>query len=519
MRPGASRPRRLTRPAALILGAAMLLAGCDGPSGPSSLPRTAASPTATIPSATRTPSPEGFLPGDWPRFGYDAARSGVAPSETALTPATVGGLHRLWQVPLPSTADSSPTLLSSLKLPDGTTRDVLFLTTLDGRLLALDATTGAQLWAHQPSGPKITHSSPALDRSRRFVYAYGLDGYVHKYAVATGEEARGGGWPAQITRMPDSEKESSSLNIANGYLYVTTSGYLGDAPPYQGHVVAVHLTDGSEHVFNTLCSDLTHLLVHSDCPDQDGNGIWARAGAVVDPTNGNVFVVTGNGTFDASTGGRNWGDSVIELSPDLSRILDSYTPPNYQQLDNSDADLGSTAPALLPKIPGSRTPYLLVQGGKDETLRLLNRQNLNGTGRPGAIAGEVQELSLPGCDVFTQPVIWQDGSNGPIWIIVAATCGLRAYQAATDASGATRLVQVWASDAVTTTPILAGGVLYAATSGAVLAINPRDGHQLWSSDQDSAGGSIGGIHWESPIVADGHLYCPDEDGHLTAYAL
>ena len=70
-----------------------------------------------------------------------------------------------------------------------------------------------------------------------------------------------------------------------------------------------------------------------------------------------------------------------------------------------------------------------------------------------------------------------------------------------------------------TTPIIAGNVLFAATSGAVLALDPRTGTQLWSSAGQHAGGSIGGIRWESPIVANGVLYCADENGHLTAYGL
>jgi hypothetical protein len=42
---------------------------------------------------------------------------------------------------------------------------------------------------------------------------------------------------------------------------------------------------------------------------------------------------------------------------------------------------------------------------------------------------------------------------------------------------------------------------------------------VWSSSQRSAGGSIGGVHWESPIVVKGWLYMSDESGNLTAYSL
>ncbi len=502
----------------LLAGVIVLLAAC-GPQGDSPSTRPARSPTAS-PARTVTPLPVAGSQ-DWVRFGFDPARSGVNPDEAALTPGTVGQLHRLWQVDLPDVADSSPILLRGLGLPDGSTRDVLYVTTRDGRLLAMDAASGATLWSHRPSGPKITHSSPVADPSRQYVYAYGLDGSLHKYRATDGMETTGGGWPVRITLMRDTEKESSALNIANGYIYVTTSGYIGDAPPYQGHVLAISLADASTHVWNSLCSDLPRLLTASDCRAVQ-SGIWARGGAVVDPVTGNIFVTTGNGPYDANNGGHNWGDSIVELSADGSRVLDSYTPATHQQLNDTDRDLGSDAPGLLPSIPTSKTPNLLVQGGKDAILRLLNRQNLSGAGGPGHTGGELQSIAL-GCGVFTQPAVWSEtsagGGGGAAWVFVATQCALHAYQAVTDSGGTTRLRQVWTADVNATSPVVAGGVLFASSDQGVLAFDPQSGRRLWSSQQASAGGGIGSIHWESPIVVGGRLYCSDESGQLTVYGI
>ncbi|MGZ3640612.1 MAG: outer membrane protein assembly factor BamB family protein, partial [Ktedonobacterales bacterium] len=364
-----------------LVGMIVLLAACSQQwSGTGTRPT--GSPTAMPARTATTGAADGSQ--DWVRFGFDASRSGVNASERELTPGNVGQLHRLWQVQLPGVADSSPILLHGLALPDGSTRDVLYVTTRDGRLLAVDAASGATLWSHQTSGPKITHSSPVADPSRQYVYAYGLDGSLHKYRSTDGLETSGGGWPVRITLMRETEKESSALNIANGSIYVTTSGYIGDAPPYQGHVVAVRLGDASTHVWNSLCSDLPRLLTASDCQAQQ-SGIWARGGAVIDPVTGNIFVTTGNGPYDADRGGHNWGDSIVELSGDGSRVLDSYTPATYQRLNDADQDLGSVAPGPLQAGTGSKTPHLLVQGGKDGILRLLNRDNLSGAGGPGHI--------------------------------------------------------------------------------------------------------------------------------------
>lgn len=508
---GTRRPRYAAlAPLALM---AFLLSACGGGGGPV---RHATAQTTPIWSGTPVAAPTPPAAGDWPAFGYDAARSGVNPTETTITPSSVAGLRQLWRVSLPGVADSAPILLRGLALPDGATRDVLYVTTRDGRLLAVDAATGAILWSRQPQGPKITHSSPVADPSRQYVYAYGLDGALHKYLATTGDEVTGTGWPARVTLMTGTEKESGALNAANGRVYVVTSGYIGDAPPYQGHVVSVDEATGATTVYNSLCSNITRLLVSTDCASEQ-SGIWARAGAVVDPITGNVFVATGNGPYTGDRGGHDWGDSVLELTPDGSRLLDSYTPDDYQQLDQSDADLGSVAPALLPAIHGSATPYLLAQEGKDGKLRLLNRQNLSGAGAPGYTGGERQVISLE-CGVYHQPVVWTD-TSGQVWVIVPTACGLRAFRVSTDTHGVTKLVAAWKTDGTTTSPVIAGGVLFALTSGAVHALDPRTGKTLWTSGQASAGGTIGGVHWESPIVIGGRLYCSDESGALYAFGL
>ncbi|HET8626149.1 MAG TPA: PQQ-binding-like beta-propeller repeat protein [Thermomicrobiales bacterium] len=484
-----------------------------------------AGPTATVPgTATATAAPSatdgsppaspaaGGRQGDWLRFGYDPARSGVNPEPQPFGQDTVGQFRRRWAVKLPAVADSSPALLRGVPTASGV-KDVLYVTTRDGRLLALDAAGGKLLWSKQPRGPKITHSSPAVDPDRQVVYAYGLDGALHQYRAATGDEITGDGWPVRITTMTQTEKESSSLNIADGKVYVTTSGYLGDAPPYQGHVVVVDEATGAAQVFNSLCADQHRLLASGDCKAQQ-SGIWARAGAVVDPATGDIYATTGNGDFDPAA--HDYGDTVLRLSPDGAHLLDSYTPADYQRLGEGDVDLGSTDPALLPRIPKSKTPLLLVQGGKDGVLRLLNRENMSGQGGPGHVGGEVQQVEAKGCETFTQPVVWT-APDGTLWVFVAGECGLDGYRVLTDANGATRLSLAWNLSGKGTTPVLAGGVLFLATSGAVLAVNPTTGARLWTSAGPAAGGTIGDIHWQSVIVSGGVLYVADEDGMFYAY--
>lgn len=502
----------------------LLLAACSSGqsnTSTSSATNTATAPvTPTIPTTVATPTNEAEI--TWPAFNGGGSRSGVNSSEKIITPGNVGSLTRLWQQTLPAVVDSSPVQLPNVKTPTGT-KTLLFVTTLTGSLLALDASTGQQVWRQNTGGPKFTTSSPALDSSGQYVYSYGLDGKIHKYAVGTGTEQTSGGWPVAITNMPDVEKGSSSLNVANGYLYMTTSGYPGDAGHYQGHVLAIALSTGALSVFNSLCANIHRLLdtVSGDtnyCPDVQ-SGIWARAGAVVDPLNGNVFVTTGNGNYTADKGGYDYGDSVIELSPNLQKVVDSYTPGNYSYLQSTDLDLGSASPTLLPMQKGSSTPYLAVQAGKDGAVRLLNRRNLSGQGGPNHVGGELQTLNgAMNGSVLTQPIAWNDAHNAT-WVFVTDGGELVAFKVITDSHGHTTLQKAYQNNHGGSSPFIANGILFVQGNNVLWAMEPTTGKVLWNSTQPSAGGSIGGLHWQSPIIVNGRVYVPDGSGHLTAYGL
>src|SRR5207344_1938821 len=108
---------------------------------------------------------------------------------------------------------------------------------------------------------------------RRYLYSASPDGKIHKLAVEDGSEVTSGGWPVTITLDPKHEKIGPGLNVAGNLVLASTGGYIGDIPPYQGHVVAVDRTTGRlVHVFNALCSNRHTLIVPSTC-QEDGAAI------------------------------------------------------------------------------------------------------------------------------------------------------------------------------------------------------------------------------------------------------
>jgi hypothetical protein len=287
---------------------------------------------------------------DWRQFNGDAAHGGNNTAETAIGRSNVATLAIKFQVRPPDVVDGAPVALESVATPFGM-RDVLFATTREGHVLAIDANSGQEIWRRQ-SGvgdclilayladfgpvPCYTTSSPAIDPNRLYVYAYGLDGYVHKYRVGDGVEVTSGGWPQLTTTKGFVEKGSSALAIATSqgtsYLYVTHAGYPGDGGDYQGHVTVIDLATGNQRVFNASCSDEPVHFVQApgspSCPNVQ-TAIWARPGVIYDAATDRIYVTTGNGRYDGEQG-YNWGDSVLALSPDGTgangRPLDSYTP-------------------------------------------------------------------------------------------------------------------------------------------------------------------------------------------------
>lgn len=469
----------------LLTVVALALAACGG-SSPTQ--RTTAIDSTAVPRGDTTVAHV-----DWPRFGLDVGRSSVLAASTGITAANVASMHRQ-QVSIDGTVDASPIYLHGVQV-QGRAHDTFFVTTTYGKTLAIDADSGAVLWEYTPSSyasvagtRQFTTATPVADPDRQFIYAASPDGHIQKLAIADGHVV----WSTAITRLPTREKIASSLNYHDGNVIAVTGGYIGDAPPYQGHVAILDASTGNlTHVWNSLCSDQHALIDPSSC-SETRSAIWGRGGAVIDSATGNIYVATGNATWDGRT---NWGDAVIELSPDATRILGNYTPTNTSHLDDTDADIGSTSPVLL-------GGGFIAQGGKDGIIRVLSLKQIAGT-TPHK-GGEVQTVATPsGADLFSSPALFRSGSTT---ILFAADGGGTAAWSASDG----HLQQIWKNDNAGTSPVVAGGLLYVYDPGGSLRVyDPATGHVVATLD-------AGGGHWNSPVVVDGRIALPEGSANARA---
>jgi hypothetical protein len=425
----------------------------------------------------------------WPEFGLNPQRSDATDDSTGITAANVGTLA-LRRVALPGTADNSPIFLSNVNV-DGTVQNVAVVTTTYGITVAIDPADGHILWQFTPPGIaawqgtyQFTTASPIADPSGQYVYATSPNGLIHKLSIANGSEAPG--WPVRITPLPSREKLTASLNIAGGELLATTGGYIGDQPPYVGHIVAIDTSSGQiDAVFNTLCARRHEIIAPSSCPASD-SAILSRSGPVVLPGGNAVLIATGNAPWNGTT---DFGDSLIELTLPGLRLVQAYAPNDQAMLNTSDTDEGSGSPALL-------GDDLVLIGGKDGLLRVLSLRHLDGRHRrlPSRTGGQLQILPTPGgAELWSAPAVWHS------MVFVATGGGTTAYHLAHD-----RLHPAWSNGNHGTSPIVAGGLLYVydMDDGGINVYLPRSGRHVTTL-------ASGAGHWNSPIVADGYLIEPE----------
>ena len=368
---------------------------------------------------------------------YDNARTGANLNETALTPLNVNAnaFGKLFSLPVDGDIYAQPLYLPGLEIPGRGVHNVVFIATEHNSVFAFDADghSPTPLWqmsftnagagvttvgAREVSCPFIRPEvgitpTPVIDRKTGTLYVLvrtkehtGLlrDEYVqrlHALAVTTGAEKFGG--PVLIRASmkgrgasdssglinfdPLVENPRAALLLVNCMLYLTW-GSSCDVGPYHGWVMAYD------------AHTLAQVAVFNTSPDARESGIWQSDAGPAADEDGNVFVATGNGKFDAAAGGRDYGDSVLKLGLAQGNFLlrDYFTPFNQHELNAGDDDLGSGGPVLLPD-------HLLVVAGKGGTIYVINRDRM-GRYQPEKDTHAVETLREAGTGAFGAPAYW-----------------------------------------------------------------------------------------------------------------
>ena len=288
-----------------------------------------------------------------------------------------------------------------------------FLATESNNVYALDEATGTPLpgWPIQVGPPAVQAASlatgclslapvgitgtPAIDLATRLIVFDAVtgdsSGNIAAHTIqgwSIDGPANGPAWTINVSAKwpafePQHQLQRGAVLIVNGVAYVAF-GSFNDCPPFHGWVVGVPLANPSG-----AQAFMTPVV---------GAGIWGPGGPASDGTS--VFAVTGNREQDLEADASpSWAGSnaVFRFGPSLTfsgSSADFFAPPNWDQLDRLDLDLGSSGP-LVVDAPAMTPSALLLAMGKSGVAYLLDRNNLGGLdGGPLASATIVQ--GLPG---------------------------------------------------------------------------------------------------------------------------
>ena len=324
------------------------------------------------------------------------ARTGTNIAETELSPRNVDKAQfgMLFKRVVDDQLYTQPLVATGVPT-DGGLRDVVYVTTVNNSVYAFDANDSEAtlpIWHVNFGQPANVHSTnfgcldingkmgiigtPVIDKARGVLYVVALTragaqsgpltGFtqrLHEVDLATGADLPGS--PVEVVAPAFNalmQNQRPALMLANGMVYVGYASHC-DKEPYHGFLMAYD------------AKTLAQVSVLNTSPTGTEASIWQSGqGPAVDEA-GNVYVVTGNGSWD---GVNNFSESFLKLTPDL-KLLDWFTPTNHVALDKGDADLDSSGATL---IPGT---HLVLGGGKEGILYTLDMRDLGHLGDEHAI--------------------------------------------------------------------------------------------------------------------------------------
>jgi hypothetical protein len=447
----------------------------------------------------------------------------------------------------------------------GKTRNVVYVATQNDSVYAFDAddpAASSPLWQVNlgtpvpstdvdPSCADITPqigitSTPVIDTSSGTLYVVAKtknttdSSYhfsIHALDLMTGAEKFGG--PNEITaQVPGTGVQSAGgvvtfyplqhlnrpgLLLLNGVVYLAF-GSMCEIPPWHGWILGYS------------ASTLQKVAVLNTTPNGSFGGIWGGGQGLLADSANNIYVMTGNGTFDPATGG-DYGNSVLKISTASGlSIVDYFTPMNQAALDAADLDLGSGGPMAL---PGTN---LIVGSGKDGIVRVMDTRNL---GQFSATTNNnVQNFQgTTGVVFMGAPVYWNSPNSVPVIYIWSGNDFLKAYElvngtfqttpvsqsTVVEAQGYSNSVPlslsangnqagtgiVWGSGA------LSGNANTQTVAGILRAFDATDlTKELWDSKQNAARDDVGNYaKFSPPTIANGKVYLATFSNQLLVYGL
>jgi PQQ-like domain len=379
----ASQPVSWTSSCGSISGAGLFTA--PALSGSCTLTATASSGTPYTTQATAKVDVVNYTA--WKGGG---GNTGDQTDELVLTPSNVNSssFGISWTANVDGWVYAQPLYMNGIVV-NGSTHNVVFIATANDSVYAFDGDTGSQLWQTSlipdnatavsattvgfTSAPQIgILSTPVIDPFSHTLFVVSetseqnatyFPHRLHALDIFTGEEKLGGPVLVSDQHMaPITKLQRPGLLLANGNVYIGI-GSLQDTTPYNGLLFAFD------------AHSLEQQAVWVVTPSGVEGGLWMAGSAPSVDSTGNIYVATGNGTFDGTT---NFGEAAVKLSPQL-QVLDYFAPYNFATYNSANVDLGS-GNVMIARDQNGSFPHELIVCGKPSPIYVLNGDNLGGVG-------------------------------------------------------------------------------------------------------------------------------------------
>lgn len=486
-------------------------------------------------------------------YHNDNARTGQDLGERILSPQNVTSsiFGKLFVIPVDGKVDAEPLYVHRLDIPKRGLQNVLFVATEHDSVYAFNADTGEIFWHAQllkpgetPSDPLgcsqivpeigIT-STPVIDlksgpdgsifvvamsrdsRGRHFQRLYALDlrtgaeesggpVNIHASYPGDGQNSRNG----KVIFDPKQYEDRAALLLSHGVIYTTWASHC-DHDPYTGWIIGY-----DEH-------SLSQTSVLNLTPNGGEGAVWQSANGPAADAQGNIYLLDGNGTFDAKLDGNgfptrgDFGNSFLKLAASGGKlsVADYFAMFNIASENAIDLDLGSGGPLVLPDMTDAsgRTRRLAVGAGKDRNIYVVNR-DVMGKFDPKSNRNIHEEMkSILGDGEFGSPAYF----NGRLYY-GAVNDHLKEFRfvhARLGSRPASESSEIFTYPGATPSVSASGerhGIVWATmsgTRGVLHAYDARDlSHELYNSNQQPSGRDHfgAGNKFITPMIANGKVY-------------
>jgi hypothetical protein len=515
----------------------------------------------------------------------DNARTGQNLHEYALTPTTVasGFFGKRWSCTLDGTVYAQPLYLANVSIGSGT-HNVLLVETMHDTIYAFNAddpgcsTFWTRSFISPSAGTGITTISSADASCNDVLVEYGIAGTPvidpnNQTIYLVTSTTENGNYYQRLHALDITTGLDQAASPVVIQATVAGDGDGGSTvafnPLFQNQRLGLTLTGGGVVIgWGSRCDNymwpwygwmmrydettLAQTARYNVAPNGERGGIWMSGGAPALDSSGNMFLSTGNGTFDATSGlpalapNNDFGESFLNLSPTTLAVQDYYTPSMNATWTTNDLDISAGGITVLPDGSGpSSHPNTLVGTDKQGHLWVMDRNNMSGF-QPTS-DNTVQYLLLPNATVYSvhgSPAYWNGTvyasiANGPVMSFqlsggLVPASGTTNPQTAIAASSSVESYGFPNPTPMITASASGGGALVwvldnnangtdngsAAMGPAILRAYSANnlGNTLYSSDRLAADTGGTASKFVVPVVANGHVYVVGTQV-LTVYGL